>query len=220
MTPLRTAALSALAVTACALVLAPTAAQAAPQGPPRTDDTLTFSVLDAKSSIPRAGTFRLQDLPRYGVERKAVDRIGRADVKAPGDPAYRIVGEWKDKDNVTTTMRQGKWPGGDYGFGLTKVEQKHNLSLAAVRATTKYPRPNGGKWQQSGTTYNYVTDVLHVKCSGWWIFRTCRVVEVKSVKAVVNFRGLPDGKPFGVVTAFCENTPGRCPDWVRQAINI
>ncbi|MFI0909086.1 hypothetical protein [Streptomyces abikoensis] len=232
MQPLRSAVASAVVMTACAIALAPTAAQA-DEGPAGKGD-MSFSVIDAKSAIPRTGTFQLRDLARYGVEQKAVNRLaegrtsGAADsaekaapaAPAAPDPAYSIVGEWKDKDGWDTTMRQGKWPGGDYGFGLTKVDQKHNLSLAAVKATTKYPRPTGGKKQQGGTSYIYVTDVLHVKCSGWWIFRTCRVVEVKAVDAVVNFRVLRDNKPFGVVTAYCENTPGRCPDWVRQAINI
>ncbi|MDT0452141.1 hypothetical protein [Streptomyces hesseae] len=229
MQPLRSAVASAVVMTACAIALAPTTAQA-DEGPTGKGD-MSFSVIDAKSAIPRTGTFQLRDLARFGIEQKAVERLaagrpsaaeesaGKPALAAP-DPAYNIVGEWKDKDGWDTTMRQGKWPGGDYGFGLTKVDQKHNLSLAAVKATTKYPRPTGGKKQQGGTSYIYVTDVLHVKCSGWWIFRTCRVVDVKAVDAVVNFRQLRDGKPFGVVTAYCENTPGRCPDWVRQSINI
>jgi hypothetical protein len=104
---------------------------------------------------------------------------------------------------------------------MTKIDQKHNLSLDAVKATTMYPRPTpAGKEQLGATTYNYRTEVNHVECSGWWIFRSCRVTETLTVLAGIDYRKLPDGKAFGAVTAFCEGVPGRCPDWVRNAINI
>lgn len=139
---------------------------------------------------------------------------------AAADPRYSIAGEWKDKWNTPLVIRNGWWSGADAGFGLTKVTGKHNLTLRAVRATTKYPRPVGGKTHISGSKYEYRTDVLHVECSGVWIFKRCKVTDRKTILVAADFRQITDGKPFGVVTAYCEGVSGKCPDWVKNSINI
>ncbi|MEU7135649.1 hypothetical protein [Streptomyces sp. NPDC046261] len=223
-----------LAATAGLLTAVP--ATAAADGSPSGRDSrgdIDFSVFDTGAGIPRDSSFKLADLSRYGVARSAVDELGAGKLPAAGASGEKtlagpddVVGEWKERDGWDTVMRRGYYdPVLDRGFGLTKVEQKHNLTLKAVRATTKYPRPGAtGKEPLSGssTTYNYRTEVLHVRCSGWWIFRTCRVVDVKTIRAGVDFRVPPggDGKSKGVITAFCEGVPGRCPDWVKNSINI
>ncbi|PZT69278.1 hypothetical protein DN402_20050 [Streptomyces sp. SW4] len=196
-----------------------------------TRGAVEFSLIDTGAGIPRDGTFRLGDLTEYGIPRQTTEKLAageRVGEPAPAAttaaaPDYTIVpgGEWKDRDGWDAVMRQGWWNGANGGFGMTKIDQKHNLSLDAVKATTMYPRPGpSGKEQIGPSTYNYRTEALRVQCSGWWIFRTCRVTEVMTVRAGIDYRKLDDGKSFGAVTAFCEGVPGRCPDWVRNSINI
>ena len=188
-----------------------------------------FSVVDTGAGVPRDRAFKLGDLTKYDVPKKTMERIAAGKeagaeartAQAPPPDRNDIVAEWKDKDGWDAVMRQGWWDGANAGFGMRKIDQKHNLSLDAVKATTMYPRPGPtGKENIGGTTWNYRTEVLHVECSGWWIFRTCRVTDVKTVRAGLDYRKLDDNKSFGAVTAFCENVPGRCPDWVRNAINL
>ncbi|GAA0442851.1 hypothetical protein ACFQ2B_35760 [Streptomyces stramineus] len=224
---------AALAATAGLLAAAPaSAAEAAPNARGSSGD-VEFSLFDRGTGMSEGSTFQLADLGRQGISKSAIEDLAAGRQARPQATSQQtqagpddVVGEWTERDGWNTVMRRGYYDATtDRGFGLTKVDQKHNLSLSAVKATTKYPRPGPtGKEPLAGsqTTYNYRTEVLHVKCSGWWIFRTCRVVEVKTIRAGVDFRIPPngDGKSKGVITAFCENTPGRCPDWVRKAINI
>ncbi|MGW2767357.1 hypothetical protein [Streptomyces sp. NPDC001275] len=221
-----TAALATALGTALAI---PTQAQAATAGADNSG-TVEFSVFDTGAGIPRDTSFQLKDLTDYGISQQTTEKLAagenvgeKASNAATAAPAgsYDVVAEWKDRDGGDAAMRQGWWNGANSGFGLAKIDQKHNLSLAAVKATTMYPRPGPtGKEQIGPSTYNWRTDVLHVECSGWWIFRTCRVTGIQSVLAGVDYRKLDDGKAFGAVTAFCEGVPGRCPDWVRNSINI
>lgn len=133
--------------------------------------------------------------------------------------SYVVRGTWKTQDNRTGVVRQGRWDG-VRGFGLDKIEQFHNVGLAHVRTATQYPRPGPtGNYASSGTSRWYETDVLHVRCGGWWIFRTCKVVETRVFKALMEFRLLDDGKPVGVITAYCVGST-LCPEWVRSALNV
>ena len=69
----------------------------------------------------------------------------------------------------------------------------------------------------AGSKYNFTTPVHRVRCSGWWVFRQCQIVETVDVTVGVDFRPVGSGS-FGVVTAFCSGPP-RCPDWVKTAAN-
>ncbi|MQS15472.1 hypothetical protein F7Q99_25180 [Streptomyces kaniharaensis] len=140
------------------------------------------------------------------------------DVEAPtaaaptvqaGDPAYALVASWTSKDHRTVNLRRG-----NASWGLTKIEQKHNLNVAAVRTTTKYPAPGFPVKQAEPDSWNYVTKVLHVRCSGWLWWRTCKVVEFLNVTVTVNY-----GNAKGVITAYCLGVADRCPDWVKNAAN-
>jgi hypothetical protein len=200
--------------------------------------TIDFSVFDPTGSIPRDQSFQLRDLTRYGIESSTVMRIASAGSESaepastavpakptPPPDADTIEAEWKDVDGWDTVIRLGWWAGGTStkGFGVRKIDQKHNLSIADVKATTMYPRPIGGKVRIPNTNrYEYRTDVLHIQCSGWWIFKSCRPVGVQTVLAAVDFTNPYKGqhKPFGVVTTYCEGIQGRCPDWVRNAANV
>ncbi|MEE1788830.1 hypothetical protein PUR71_38910 [Streptomyces sp. SP17BM10] len=125
-----------------------------------------------------------------------------------GDPAYDLVASWTSKDHRTVNLRRGTAT-----WGYTKIQQKHNLNVGAVRATTRYPEPGWPK-QQSATTWNYLTLVNHVRCSGWLWWRTCKVVDFTHVQVTVNY-----GNVKGVITAYCIGYADRCPDWVKNAVN-
>ncbi|MCC2276692.1 MULTISPECIES: hypothetical protein [Streptomyces] len=225
---------AALGLAAGLFAAAPaSAAAAATPSAQGSSGDVEFSVFDNGSGIPRNSSFRLADLGRHGVPESAVKQLGagKAPRTAGADAESHVmsgpddlVGQWKDRDGWTVYLRRGYYdPARDRGFGLTKIEQKHNLTMKAVRATTQYPRPGAaGKQQMNGrpNTYNYFTDVLHVKCSGWWIFKTCRVDKVQAVRAGVDFGAQIPMLPKGVITAYCEGVQGRCPDWVKNAINI
>ncbi|MBV6698904.1 hypothetical protein [Kitasatospora aureofaciens] len=130
-------------------------------------------------------------------------------VQAAGDPAYALVTSWTSSDHRTVNLRRG-----NASWGLTKIEQKHNLNVAAVRTTTRYPAPGWPKKQANPDSWNYVTRVDHVRCSGWLWWRTCKVVEFTNVTVTVNY-----GNAKGVITAYCLGVAGRCPDWVKNAAN-
>jgi hypothetical protein len=135
-------------------------------------------------------------------------------LKQAPDPRYKVVATWKDSKGATVYLRQGSW-NGKSGWGYGKISKYHNLSVAAVRTVTKYPQRRA---HVAGQKYNYYTPVEHVRCSGWWVFRRCKVVEAVQVTVGVDFRSVGTGS-FGVVTAFCSGST-RCPDWVKQAANV
>lgn len=140
-----------------------------------------------------------------------VDRM-----QALGTGSYDIIDTWNDRMGHQIVLRRGYYSG-DSGFGWTKIVQKHNLTTKAVWAATAGPPT---RTFVAGSKYDYFAPVFHVKCSGWWIFRTCRVTEQTTIKTGVDFRTVNDGKAFGVVTSFCLGHDGACPDWVKNAINI
>ncbi|MEU6969973.1 hypothetical protein AB0A71_19965 [Kitasatospora aureofaciens] len=132
-----------------------------------------------------------------------------AAARAPS-PNYQMVASWTSSDHRTVNLRRGD----GRTWGYTKIDQLHNLSVGAVRATTRWPAPGWPKLQTAPDSWIYVTKVNHIQCSGWWLWRTCKVVGSVDVQAVVNY-----GNPKGVITAYCQGIVGRCPDWVRNAAN-
>ncbi len=85
---------------------------------------------------------------------------------------YTVVDSWKAKTGETVYLRVGRWDGNS-GWGYTKLVNYHNLTTAAVRAATQYPKT---VVNQGGTTRRFETPVDHVECHGSWIFRKCEVV--------------------------------------------
>ncbi len=139
------------------------------------------------------------------------------------NPRYDTMGTWKDRDGWRVYLRRGYYTKisatKDSGFGLTKVYNKHGLSAHAVLNTTRYPHPgNKGKYHISGKKYHFRTPIYHIKCSGWWIFKSCKVVEKRDVLASVDFRSLKGGGSFGVVTTYVEGYR-YAPAWARNTIN-
>ncbi len=138
------------------------------------------------------------------------------EASATATSSYSVITTWAEKRGWKVYLRYGYWNGSS-GWGWRKVTAYHNLNTSAVKATTKYPK---SYWSTGGTSWKYRTPVNHVKCSGWWIFRSCKVVETINVYTVVDFRKLSSGGTFGVVTGYCGSYYPRCPDWVKNAINI
>lgn len=122
-------------------------------------------------------------------------------------PNPYIFQKWKEKDG----WRVNLWSDANH-----KIETKHNLNWKAVRATTRYPRI---KVNDGGRAYKYETPVHHVTCSGWWVFKKCRVSERLEMRVIVDYRNHYDSSK-GVVTAYCIGYQGACPSWVRNAVNI
>jgi hypothetical protein len=129
-----------------------------------------------------------------------------------------ILWHWGDKSNRMIIYRRGYYSPPNSGWGDAKIQGKHNMNYKTAWATTRYPQP-GYPVGAGGSSLEYRTPVYHVKCSGWWIFRTCRIVETVTSRAVVDFRKLSDGWAFGVVTNYAIGYV-RAPDWVKNAINI
>ena len=115
--------------------------------------------------------------------------------------------------------RKGYWTGSQ-GFGDAKITSKHNLTKQAVMAVTKYPDPFTGIVPEDSYNTKYTSPVIHVKCGGFLIFKSCKVVEKVTVKAVVNYGIRKDGNAMGVITAYCLGYTGMCPSWVKNALNI
>ena len=129
-----------------------------------------------------------------------------------------ILWHWGDKSNRLIIYRRGYYIAPNRGWGDAKIQGKHNMSYKTAWATTRYPQP-GYPTGAGGSALEYRTPVYHVTCSGWWIFRKCKVVETVTSRAVVDFRKLSDGWAFGVVTNYAIGYV-RAPDWVKNAINI
>ncbi|MGH2369307.1 MAG: hypothetical protein ACRDI2_14025, partial [Chloroflexota bacterium] len=163
----------------------------------------TYPELDGAPATPGVGS----DDPVQDLDPQAM---------APTSSSYRVLSTWRERYGLRVYLRQGYWTGSS-GWGYTKLSRYHNLNTAAVRATTKYPRSRA---HTGGAAYRYETPVHHVRCSGWWIFRRCRIVETISAYAIVDYRLLRDGTTFGVVNAYCSRYRPRCPDWVKNAANV
>lgn len=99
-----------------------------------------------------------------------------------------------------------------------KLEEKHNVNWRVARATTQYPSKNES---DSGTSWVYFTPVSLVECKGFLFWRSCEVKETVTVKAVADFhRNTSDGRPKGFITTYCLAGEEKCPDYVKNAVNL
>ncbi|MEU8510711.1 hypothetical protein AB0C76_03840 [Kitasatospora sp. NPDC048722] len=229
-------ALGTAAVLAALILAAPSALAASPSAPvpDRADDAGVSVAVFGDDALTEGQQLTVDELTRdHGVDAGLLRAYARgtapddsddsasddsASDDAPGaaalsprlagDPAYDLVASWTSKDHRTVDLRRGTAT-----WGYTKIQQKHNLNVSAVRATTRYPEP-GWPRQQSATTWNYLTLVNHVRCSGWAWWRTCKVVDFTHVQVTVNY-----GNVKGVITAYCIGYADRCPEWVKNAVN-
>lgn len=89
--------------------------------------------------------------------------------------------------------------------------QRHGLDAGTVEKVTQ--RTN--RQHQSQSSYKYETYARRFVCGIW----NCTEVERQLVRVAVDFRtSTPDGKQFGVVTAYCPGAGDKCPAWVNAAL--
>lgn len=113
-----------------------------------------------------------------------------------------VEASWGDKWGRDTPLR---------GRASGKVAG-HNLRPSSVRNITQYPREH----TESGTRNVFSAPAFNIRCR----FRVCYPIDGVNVVVIVDRRDI-DGRPFGVVTAYCEN-PDRsrqCPNYVKEALN-
>lgn len=177
-------------------------------------EIVRFSVI---GELPR-GPFDADEFQQVGVTDEAVAQITRGVVPSrsltlatqeedPNDP-YQIVATWNDNTGKALSMR---W--GSASWGWLKVSNKHNLTTAAARTTTKHPE---SRVVEGPSAIRYRTPVHRVECAIGGI--GCRIVETKTVRVIANPIRLTDGEAKGVITAYCEGVTW-CPNWVKNAVN-
>lgn len=215
------------------MILAPATAnaEAAPQ---TAEDTVSFGVFALGEERPE-GSFELGDLAELGVAEADLELLAEGvvpDAEEQGaNQADDVLNRWDDVEGETVIWRQGHYnPSTGRGSGAEKIDQKHNLSMEAVRTVTRWPFTNASlpdhtKTQENppgGTSYRYQAEAWEVECTGWWWWRDCQVLDTRIVRAIVDYR-VPSHSPEsqGAFNAYCEQSSGdRCPDWVREALNI
>lgn len=221
-----TAALLVAASPAAANPLFADAGASYQQGDVNGGESVSFSVV-GPWGLKVGDTFTEADFDRMGVPKDAIHssansenlqpEIGRlvsgGDTGASDTDVLQALASnpyvfqtWTERDGRTVYL----WSDVNH-----KIVTVHNVTWQVARTTTKYPRI---KKFEGGTSYRYETPVNHVACSGWFIFRKCKVTESVDVRTVVNFRA-HYGKTKGVVTTYCIGYPGFCPTWVREAAN-
>jgi hypothetical protein len=190
------------------------AVSASAEAQPTSDKVVRLSVI---GELPQ-GHFDVQDLRKVGVTDDAVAQIAHgavpsrpSDIAAQSDDPnnpYQIVATWNDNTGKALSMR---W--GSASWGWLKVSNKHNLTTAAARTTTKYPE---SRVVESASAIRYRTPVHRVECALGGF--ACRIVETKTVRVIANPIRLTDGEAKGVITAYCEGVTW-CPSWVKDAVN-
>lgn len=222
-----TAALLVAASPAAADPLLTDAGASYQQGGVSGGESVSFSVV-GPWGLKVGDTFTEADFDRMGVPKDAIQPSVNSDNLQPeiGRPVSGGDSGSSDTDALqalaadpyvfqTWTERDGRtvylWSDVNH-----KIVTVHNVTWQVARTTTKYPE---SKIFEGGTSYRYETPVNHVTCSGWLIFRKCKVTESVDVRTVVNFRE-HYGKTKGVVTTYCIGYSGFCPTWVREAGNV
>lgn len=221
-------------VSAAVLVLALAAPAGAEPAPDTAGDTVSFGLFAAEQERPES-EFDIEELTEFGLEDEQLTQLAEGVVPEPEAETMvaqdDVLTTWDDVDGDRVVWREGHYnPATGQGSGALKIDQKHNLSMEAVRSVTRWPYteqslPDDTKTQEmppNGTTYRYRAEVWEVECSGWWFWRECEIVDERIVRALVDFRAVPDStETKGAFNAYCEqNTGDRCPDWVRNALNI
>lgn len=178
-------------------------------------DELSFDELQERCAPPADAPPPAEAGPS-AAEPGAADGEPSLSALAAGDPAYVLVASWTSSNRRTVNLRQGTYnPVNGAGWGYAKITQKHNLNTASVKRTTQYPGPGFPQKDAEPDTWVYSTPVAHVQCSGWWIFRRCKVTQIVDVRVVVNY-----AVAKGVITAYCSGIAGACPSWVKNAANL
>jgi hypothetical protein len=194
-----------------------------------TDRTVTISI-QVPNDLSAGQTIPVADLWKYGVPKDQIDKIARGEQPEPASSGsggnttgwpdrYNSIEEWKDVDDWASHMRLGWWDGGDRGFGLEKIQQKHDLDTRIAKAVTQKPRGywvgSPEKYPENGQAYEYFGNFTKIECSPFACLPFPSVT-TEEVRVVHDFRRLSDGRPFGIVTAYCVGKEV-CPPWVKDS---
>ncbi|MBM7828532.1 hypothetical protein [Microbacterium aurum] len=174
-----------------------------------TDEGVIFSVLgdvgDGVGSIVSD-----EELAQLGIEVTPGTASSTPTVQAEPAPTARaaatnnVLFRWNDFGGRQVVLRSQPYD---------KILNKHNLTYRTPRvvtqkATTRTP--------DGGTSWRYRLAANEVKCDFWG--NNCKVVRTVWVRTIVDFRSY-QGDKYGVVTAYCEGIDGKCPDFVKNALN-
>jgi hypothetical protein len=103
-------------------------------------------------------------------------------------------------------------PGGSRGLGPEKVHRKHGITNdAMVAAVVREPQE---AFQDD--TADFPGRRVHRRealLMGW-----TGVTDRAVVRVVVEYHGWSGPGQLGVVTAYCEGSPGPCPEWGNRAL--
>lgn len=169
--------------------------------------------LGALSASPATGSeLRPQAVPfsfsvMGDVDVSKVDRSRCPSNLAPrvpnAKPTADVTYSWTSKDRKRVYLRPAP---------LAKIQTKHNLTVDVVKTVTK--RATSILAAGSGTNYAYYLMAHEVTCYLWG----CKVTNSVNVRVLVDYRKYGT-QTYGVVTAYCEGVSGRCPDYVKNAVN-
>ena len=122
-----------------------------------------------------------------------------------------VVRKLVNSSGGEVVYRQGYYLGGSKGFGRDKVHNKHgitndNIVAAVVREPQEAFQDDvdnfPGRWVHR-------REALLVGLTG--------VSDRVMVRVIIEYHGWTGPGQHGVVTAYCEGYPGKCPDWVNRA---
>lgn len=120
---------------------------------------------------------------------------------------YDILTEWKGNVTLTIPMRYGT-----SSWGYRHIVDDHNVTTNVARTATKFPTY---RKVESSSSIVYRVPVNYYVCS----YLVCTIKASAMVRTVVNPTILSDGHRKGVITTYCEEYLGFCPDWVKDALN-
>ena len=179
--------------------------------------TIAASIMAACVPLPHATALDSPLSEDYGIIQGSsisqldnlisADRViaGTATNSAAEANPYEIVNRWQDKDGNNIVLRRKV---------RDKIANKHGLSVRTVQKVTQYaPRID-----KVAETKNYFLPMDHIQCRGFGPFKRCRKVGSQDIKVAVDFKlNAKYNDPWGVATAYCVGTDGRCPDWILNA---
>jgi hypothetical protein len=117
-----------------------------------------------------------------------------------------------DIEGTKVVIRRGFW-NGTRGYGWKKAVDYHNLWIQPIIDVIFFatPRPQQ-RHERVYTVYHYTLGYLDQEV----------VVVSDNIDASYGGVPTPDGKPIGLITAYCRNEPSNkiepCPDWVDQTL--
>ncbi|MEH0823371.1 MULTISPECIES: hypothetical protein [unclassified Micromonospora] len=124
-----------------------------------------------------------------------------------GKPAewWIILKEYRDRSKRTVPVRLGN---GALGYNHYAV--RHNLrSFAPLEAAFKTTKPD----KINGNRIEYIAYVVNTGSGA--IHKIVRVITQNASHSSDYAYVTPDGKPVGVITAYCQGE-NKCPDWVNK----